>query len=82
MTDKNIIAWPNVCGTPVEPPRPIMRPCDYGLLSAISALETQLGTIEAYNRVVAAAERMRAQIEAGNAKPQNPIYAVHPRGER
>jgi hypothetical protein len=76
----NITAWPNPTGRPQDPPKPIIRPCDYGLLTAIHALETQLGTIEAYNRLVTAAERLRAQIDAGKAKPQNPLFAVSVRG--
>lgn len=76
----NVTAWPNPTGRPVEPPKPIVRPCDYGLLTAIHGLETQLGTIEAYNRLVTAAATLKAQIDAGKAKAQNPIYAVSPRG--
>jgi hypothetical protein len=73
--------WPKVAGrAEVPPPKRIMRPCDYGLLLAVDALETQLGTIEAYNRMCEAAAALRAAIDAGQAKPQNPMFAVHPRG--
>lgn len=75
MTD-NVHAWPKPAGRPDQPlPAPIMRPCDWGLIGAIDALETQLGTIEAYNRLAVAAARLKAQIDAGNAKAQNPMYA-------
>lgn len=79
----NVTPWPHVAGRASEPlPRPIVRPCDYGLMLAVDALETQLGTIEAYNRLAAAAAKLLKDIEAGNAKPQNQIFAVSPRGER
>jgi hypothetical protein len=73
--------WPKPAGrAEAPPPKRIMRPCDYGLLLAVDHLETQLGTIEAYNRLCRAAAALQAQIEAGKAKPQNPLFAVHPRG--
>jgi hypothetical protein len=77
----NVTAWPNPTGRPADLPKPIVRPCDYGLLTAIHGLETQLGTIEAYNRLVLAAEKLKEQIDAGKAKAQNPLFAVSPRGE-
>lgn len=80
-SDGEVIAWPKVCGAPAELPKRIMRPSDWGLISAVNALETQLGSIEAYNRLVTAANQLRAKIERGEAKAQNPIYAKHPRGE-
>jgi hypothetical protein len=39
-------------------------------------METQLGTIEAYNRLARAASELKAKIEGGNAEAQNPIFAV------
>jgi hypothetical protein len=39
-------------------------------------LETQLGTIEAYNRLAAFAANVKAQIDRGEVKPQNPLYAT------
>lgn len=59
------------------PPRHIKRPADYTLEIAVIALETQLGTIEAYNRLVAACDAMRVQIDAGKAKEQNPQYRTN-----
>jgi len=66
----------------MQVPKRIVRPCDYGLLAAVNSLETQLGTIEAYNRLVEAAASMKARIDAGKTKAQNPIYAVSVRGEQ
>jgi hypothetical protein len=65
----------------VDAPRRLVRPCDYGLLLAVQNLETQLGTIEAYNRLVQAANVLRNKVERGDAKAQNPIYAKSVRGE-
>lgn len=76
-----VMAWPKPTGTPRDQPKRINRPCDYGLASAVYALETQLGTIEAYNRLVEAAASMRERIDAGKAKPQNPMFAISIRGE-
>ncbi len=73
----NVKPWPRPAGRPeVEPPTPIIRPCDFTLMGAVNALETQLGTIEAYNRLTTAAHHLKAQIDAGNAKAQNPMFAV------
>lgn len=58
-----------------------MRPCDYGLLAVMRELETQLGTVEAYNRLVEAAHTMRVAIDGGRVVAQNPMYAVSIRGE-
>jgi hypothetical protein len=73
----DVVPWPK-SGRAVEPPKPITRPCDYALLSAYRQLETQLGTIEAYNRIVAFAANVRAQIDRGEVKAQNPLYATSP----
>lgn len=72
-----ITPWPK-SGHAAEPPKRVMRPCDYGLLSAWYALESQLGTIEAHNRLCAFAERTKALIDAGKVKAQNPLYATSP----
>lgn len=56
-------------------PRRILRPCDYSLLNAVSALEVQLGTVEAYNRICSAAESLKAKIDAGKGKAQNICYS-------
>lgn len=76
----NVVPWPHAGGVMKAPPVPMLRPADWSLRNAVQALETQLGTIEAYNRLVDAARALRVQIEAGDAKPQNPLYAIDPRG--
>lgn len=43
-------------------------------------LETQLGTIEAYNRLARASQALHAKIEAGKAVAQNPLFAASIRG--
>lgn len=55
-------------------PAPIRRPCDYTLLMAVDALETQLGSIEAYNRLAAAAHALKAKIDAGKAQAQHVLF--------
>lgn len=59
-------------------PRNLKRPCDYGLEKAMANLEDQLGTIEAYNRLCCACDKMRAQIDAGNAKEQMAMFRTDP----
>lgn len=85
MTDCNqttVVPWPAAGGPMRARPSRLKRPCDWCLDGAVGNLETQLGTVEAYNRLVEAAERLRARIEAGDARPQNLLYAVDPRGAR
>lgn len=77
----NVHAWPLAAGRPdMAPPPRIVRPCDYALRNAQFALETQLGTIEAYNRLATAAHDLKAKIDAGEAVPQNPLFAVSATG--
>jgi hypothetical protein len=45
-------------------------------MMAANALETQLGTIEAYNRMARAAAMLKAKIDAGQSKAQHPMFAV------
>lgn len=81
MSD-NVKPWPRVAGRPTDAaPKPVLRPCDWKLRSAVMQLEMELGTIEAYNRLVAAAATVKQRIDAGQAQPQYPQYAVHPRGD-
>jgi len=77
MTDE-IIKWPIETDPPPlpDPPRPILRPCDYGLRLAVADLETQCGSIEAYVRLCSAAAALKEKIDAGQARPQNPCYAT------
>lgn len=74
----NITKLP-VSGVASRPaPKRIMRPCDYGLMLAVVNLETQAGSVEAYNRLCDAAQAMKAKIDAGNAKAQSPLFATDP----
>lgn len=65
-----------------QAPKRIVRPCEWGLRSAISGMESQLGTIEAYNMLVDYANKMKAQIDAGNAKAQLEYFATDPRSAK
>lgn len=76
----NIEAWPKPTGKPKKIPERIKRPADWGFESAWMQLETQLGTIEAYNRMVEMCERVKLKIDRGGAVAQNPIYAKSPKG--
>ena len=60
-------------------PRPIVRPCEWGLRRAIMAMEDQVGSIEAYNMLAMYAGELKAKIIEGKAKPQNPYFATDPR---
>ena len=62
-------------------PKLIVRPCEYGLRSAIIGLETQLGSIEAYNMLVDYSNKLRLKIEKGKGEAQNEMYATNPRGD-
>lgn len=74
--------WPKATGTPMTAPKRLRRPCDYGLMAAVHDAEIQLGTIEAYNRIVEHAEALRQRIERGDVKPQNPLFALSITGDR
>lgn len=76
----NVRPWPLQGRALDAVPKRVKRPCDYGLESAVYGLETQLGTIEAYNRLVTVCDQMRVDIANGKIKPQNPLYAVDIRG--
>jgi len=57
-------------------PNPIRRPCEWGLLGTVNDMENQLGTIEAYNMLVAYANKLKTKIDNGNAKAQLSIFAT------
>lgn len=78
----NVKPWPKPTGTPMETPKRIVRPCDCSLRGTVFSLEQQLGTIEAYNRLVEVAEVLRARIDAGKAEAQHPMFAVSVTGEQ
>ncbi|MFP3708676.1 hypothetical protein [Paraburkholderia tropica] len=59
-------------------PKRIMRPCEYGLWGAVKDMETQMGTVEAYNRLCDWAQTLKAKIDAGKAEQQNRLFATDP----
>lgn len=59
-------------------PAKIKRPCDYSLELAISSMETQVGTVEAYNRLCDAAAAVKAKIDAGKAKVAMMQFSTDP----
>lgn len=76
----NVRPWP-LQGRAIDAaPKKIKRPCDFGLDMAVVNLVTQLGTIEAYNRLVATCDQMRVDIANGKIEAQNPLYAIDIRG--
>ena len=77
MTD--VVALPVQAKPTEELPKPIMRPCDYGLWNAVRAMETQVGTVEAYNRLCQWAAQLHAKIEAGDAKAPHPMWLTDPK---
>jgi hypothetical protein len=60
-------------------PRRIIRPCEWGLFGAVRDMETQMGTVEAYNRLCDAAQQLKAKIDAGNAQAQHKMWATDPK---
>lgn len=61
-----------------QAPKCIMRPCEWGLIGTVRDLETQMGTVEAYNRLCDAAEALKAKIDRGDAQQQNKMWATDP----
>lgn len=69
----------NAEGAAARPaPQRIMRPCDYGLARVVRDLETQVGTVEAYNKLCDAAEALKAQIDAGEGRQAAVHWATDP----
>ncbi len=60
-------------------PKRIVRPCEWQLVSAVHALETQLGSVEAYNRLCDSAQLLKAKIDAGDAVQQHAMWATDPK---
>lgn len=50
-------------------------PAEWGLKNSVRDLEIQLGTVEAYNRLVAAAQELRTKIAADKHELPSPQYA-------
>ena len=59
-------------------PKKIFRPCDYGLVIAVNGLETQVGTVEAYNRLCDAALMLKNKIDSGNSEKPHEIWLTDP----
>lgn len=74
LDDDTVVPWTKSGGALRELPPRLYKPAECGLLTAVMALETQLGTIGAYNALVEAAEKLRAKIERDEAEGANPIY--------
>ena len=60
-------------------PRRIVRPCEYDLMGTLNDMESQLGTVEAYNRLCDAAAAFKRKIDSGQAKPQMAMFATDPK---
>ncbi|WP_186145957.1 hypothetical protein [Burkholderia gladioli] len=81
MSDKlsDVRAFPSPTATSRAAPKRIMRPCEYGLWGAVKDMETQMGTVEAYNRLCDWAEHLKAKIDRGDAQAQNRLFATDPK---
>lgn len=77
MSDIRQLPVPNETSRPA--PKRVVRPCEWQLFSAVQALETQMGSVEAYNRLCDAALNLKAKIDAGNGHPQHPMWATDPK---
>ncbi|GAC1439043.1 MAG: hypothetical protein NVS1B11_36690 [Terriglobales bacterium] len=72
-----VIKFPNPPLTvAAEVPQKALRHCDYSLIVTVRALESQLGTIEAYNRLIEAAVKLRVAIDNGRSCP--PLVCFDP----
>lgn len=60
-------------------PEKIMRPCDYGLWGAVKNCETQVGTVETYNKLCDWAEALKAKIDAGEGRQALAMFATDPK---
>lgn len=79
MTGLNdVVALPVHAQPTGKLPSRIMRPGEYGLLNAIRNCETQLGTVEVYNRLCDAAAQLKQQIDAGKATPPDIRFLTDP----
>lgn len=59
-------------------PKRIIRPCEYCLFNAVRVLETQMGTVEAYNRLCDAAQALKAKIDACDGTQAHAMWATDP----
>lgn len=77
MSDIRQLPAPQETSRPA--PKRIVRPCEWGLFNAVNALETQMGSVEAYNRLCDAATRLKAKIDSGHGKAQHSMWATDPK---
>lgn len=77
MSDIRQLPVPSETSRPA--PKRIVRPCEWQLLSAVQALETQMGSVEAYNRLCDAAAKLKAKIDAGKGHAQHSMWATDPK---
>ena len=62
-----------------EPPKKIKRPCDFGLWTAVNGCETQVGTVETYNKLCDWADSLKAKIDAGNGVQALEMFSTDPK---
>lgn len=74
----NITALPVESKPTAELPKKIARPCDYGLMGAVRDCETQVGTVEAYNKLCAHAAALKAKIDGGKAEAPHERWLTDP----
>jgi hypothetical protein len=48
-------------------------------MTAVRGLETQVGTVEAYNRLCDAAQALKNKVDRGEAQAQSPLFATDPK---
>lgn len=75
----NVEQLPVKCTSDRPAPKRIIRPCEWGLRASVTDLETQLGTVEAYNRLCDAAAALKAKIDRGDAQAQHRLFATDPK---
>lgn len=59
-------------------PKRIARPCDYGLMAAVRDCETQVGTVEAFNKLCQHAAALKAKIDDGKAVAPHERWLTDP----
>lgn len=75
----NVTAFPSKTESDRVAPQRIRRPCEWGLIGTVRDLETQMGTVEAYNRLCDAAAALKSRIDAGEATAPAEIWLTDPK---
>lgn len=60
-------------------PKKIIRPCEWGMHNAVRDMETQMGSVEAYNRLCEWASHLKTKIDAGNGVQAHAMWATDPK---